>query len=641
MVWIGSADLLQEGDGAMASQNSIYGAAASERPFIARVHEVQSNEELERASLEQVPDEPVVSSVHGIAKDTPAVSIGPEETVSGDLASDDTAEASPLPFVGRALHYVPGQSIIVERRLNLAEDLYLADHAFIHAPGVKPDSACLPVQPMTVSLEVMAEAAACLVPGNGLLGFEDVKAARWIELADTDNLTLEVKADVKRYDAERGAWFIAVSVRAEGQNWPAITATVLFGERYLVELSPTFSELTNAYRYTHTGEEIYADRHMFHGPRFHCLSGDIIIGDNGLVGEFLRRSPEDLFRSRRDPQLLTDPALLDAVGQIMGVWAMANDRYAFPIGLKKLEFYCPTPPVGARLPVRVEIIEGSGKRLLANVEVQDGSGNVWMRIEEWGSWKFAWDRRLVDFRRFPDRYLLARDAGLPGLDEGAVGLTLSTDDVQGFDFGMLARHCLGMEEMPLFHGHAAFPKRQQEWVLGRAVAKDAVRHWLSQRTGSDMLHPAAFSIASDANGRPFVNRLPGAGIKPSVSIAHSQSRAIAVAYDGDVGVDIEVIAERDESFLTAFTTASEREMLTSFPPEERPAWVTRFWCAKEAAGKLRGTGVNGAPQTFEVVGVTLDGQIQIQHRSSSETISVRTVENQGFIIAYAKRPRPA
>ena len=58
--------------------------------------------------------------------------------------------------------------------MTLDEDLHLADHAFVHAPGVKPLFACLPVVPMTLSLEILAEAAACLAPGYGLIGFEEV-----------------------------------------------------------------------------------------------------------------------------------------------------------------------------------------------------------------------------------------------------------------------------------------------------------------------------------------------------------------------------------------------------------------------------------------------------------------------------------
>jgi phosphopantetheinyl transferase len=594
-------------------------------PLVGRVFEVWGAEELALAAT--MPED------LGYAE--PSVT-DPSSVATQPICAETPDEAM-LPFLGPVLNYVPGETIMVERRLTLEEDLYLADHAFVHAPGVKPASACLPVLPLTMSLEVMAEVAACLVPGYGLLGFEEVKAARWIELKDTDVLTLHVTARVNLHDTERGACFIGVEIRVEGQAWPAISAMVLFGERYLVELSPTFTELANAYRHPLTSEQIYGERHMFHGPSFQCLAGEIIIGDEGVVGEFIRHSTEGLFRSTRCPQLLMDPALLDGIGQIIGIWAMEHGRYVFPTGLTKLEIYCPPPPVGARVPVRVEITQAEGKRLLANVEVQDGAGAVWMRIKDWGSWKFYWEQRLVDFRRFPNQYLLGQATPLPDLDKGSICLMVTATEFQNFDFGILARHCLSMEEMAVFHSYIRVPERQKQWLLGRIVTKDAVRRWAAEQTQAAMLHPAAFTIDNDVRGRPFVKTLPGCEMPPLVSIAHSETRAIAVAHSEAVGVDIERIAERDADFVRAFTTANERNMIEKFPEAERHIWTTRLWCAKEAAGKLLGTGVVGAPQAFEAIQLEDDGQIQIRHQASARPIHVKTVEDLGFIIAYVSQ----
>jgi phosphopantetheinyl transferase len=563
--------------------------------------------------------------------------VGDTTGAAVQFSHTEASGESVLPFVGRVVSYVPGTNISVERILTLDEDLYLADHAFVYAPGLKPSSACLPVLPMTMSLEAMAEVAACLVPGHGLLGFEEIKAARWIELTDADALTLRIEARTERYDTERGAYFISVAISVAGQGTPAISGRVLFGDRYLVELVPTFAELSNARYLARNAERIYSERHMFHGPSFQCLAGEIVVGDEGLVGEFVVRSPERLFRSAPRPQLLLDPALLDAVGQIIGIWAIEQDRYAFPIGLGKLEIYGPTPPVGTHVPVRAEVTQSGGMRLLANVEIQDGGGGVWMRIVEWASWKFRWERRLVDFRRLPQEYLLGEAAPLPDLDRKAICLTLNASDLGSFDLGMLARYCLSMEEMPVYQGHARVSQRQQQWLLGRIVAKDAVRRWAAEKTEAPMLHPAAITIDSDARGRPFVKSLPGCDMPPLVSIAHCEARAIAVAHEEDVGVDIERIAERDESFVVAFTTSLERDRIARFPQVEYHTWTTRLWCAKEAAGKLLGTGIEGAPQALEAVGVEADGRIQILDRASARIIHVTTVEDHGFVIAYASR----
>jgi hypothetical protein len=170
--------------------------SAQDQPLVGRMFEVRAAEELALAAKIQPDSEHVVRPVADPA------------SVAAEPAQAEPPDEATLPFLGPVLNYVPGVTITVERRLNLEEDLYLADHAFVFAPGVKPMSACLPVLPMTMSLEAMAEVAACLVPGYGLLGFEDVKAARWIELVDTNVLTLNITARVDRHDPERGAYFI-------------------------------------------------------------------------------------------------------------------------------------------------------------------------------------------------------------------------------------------------------------------------------------------------------------------------------------------------------------------------------------------------------------------------------------------------
>ncbi|WP_460425805.1 polyketide synthase dehydratase domain-containing protein [Azotobacter armeniacus] len=543
-----------------------------------------------------------------------------------------------MPFIGQVLAYAPNESIIVQRTLSLAEDLYLADHAFVNAAGIKPMSACMPVLPMTMSLEVMAEVAACLAPGLGLTGFEAVRATRWIELADSASLVLTINAHVQDRDVERQIWRIAVGIQPAGQNMPSITATVLFAPTYQVDLDVDFTEFSNPYRLPMTGEDFYRERFMFHGPRFQCLTGDIVVADQGALANLLVRSPADLFQSVRQPQLLIDPALLDCVGQVIGVWAMQNDRFVFPIGFSKLELYRPTPPVGTRALCRIEITRNEAKTLYADVEVQDDAGAVWMRIKGWGKWKFHYPQHLVDFRRQPTQHLLSHTLELPSLAPGALCCMVTKADISGFDALLLARHYLHMDEMPAFEAKAGVPPRQQQWQLGRVAAKDAVRAWLAARSElPGMLHPAAFAIDSDAAGQPLVVALDGYARLPKISIAHCEDRAVALAGEQPVGIDIEQIRPRDAGFLGSFSTAGERELLNDLAADDtaRDEWITRLWSAKEAAGKLMGTGVDGALQRFEAIAIDDGGSFIIQVQDSDWLIGVYSVRDGDFVIAYA------
>ena len=327
----------------------------------------------------------------------------------------------------------------------------------------------------------MAEVAACLAPGDGLLGFENVTATRWIELDDTDAITLNLTAKFMSREPSTGVTRLKASISTASQTAPAIQATVLFGPEFQNELTFEVSSLENARSFSRTGEQLYAERHMFHGPSFHCLHGEMVIGDNGALGELAVLPSEQLFNSTRSPQLLACPTLLDAVGQLMGVWALAHERFVFPIGLGRLELYSPTPPVGTLAPVRIEITDNQGKMLQANVEIQDGHGGVWMRIAGWRSWKFKWPERIVNFRRLPQRFLLSGVAPGVNLVPDSVFMTLSDGDLQGFDPTLLARYCLNEDEMQRYRELKRFPQRQRQWLLGRVVVKDAIRVWVSQK----------------------------------------------------------------------------------------------------------------------------------------------------------------
>jgi len=592
-------------------------------PLVGRVYEVASLRELETGEF--LPVEP---------EDLPGRRL-PGAARTGTRQDAEGSGEPVMPFIGRILEHAAGQSITVERSLTLDEDLHLADHAFIHAPGVKPLSACLPVVPMTLSLEILAETAACLAPGYGLIGFEGVKASRWIELADTDRLRLRIAARFAQWDDARSICHIAAVIHIEDQAAPAIQARVLFAPWYRLDLSLNFTEFANACSYPRSAEEIYRDRHLFHGPVYQCLAGEILLADRGAAGELTVKAPEIMFRSIRRPQFLTEPALLDAVGQLIGIWAMERERYVFPIGIGKLELYRPTPAPGTRCPVRVEITRDEGKTLYADVEIQDGSGAVWMRIKDWADWKFRWEKRLLNFRRLPTRYLLSRALDLPALPASASCRMITADDVAGFDNGLLARFCLHMDEMRLFSDKRPYPPRQQHWLFGRIAAKDAVREWLARQAGTeDMLHPAALVIGNDERGRPKVEAGPDAERLPQLSIAHVEDRAIAIACPDSVGVDIEPIRPHQPDFVETMADESERSLLDGFHGDS-DEWITRLWCAKEAAAKFLGLGMNGSPKTYRAQAIGEDGLIHIVHRDSGRAIVVRTLRQAEFVIAYA------
>lgn len=581
---------------------------------------------------------PIVARLHEVRA---AAEFADDETIAS-TQKQTQARARVLPFVGDVARYEPGVAVTVEHRLSLDEDLYLADHHFVHANGVKPLSACFPVVPMTVSLEIMAEAAACLAPGYGLIGFEQVCAARWIALADTDALALRVEGRIRSVDPARAICRIDVEVYASGETKPSISSTVLFSSRYQLDLGMQF-DMPRANTKLSAGR-IYEERELFHGPLFQRLTGEMSVGEHGVHADLLVNSPANLLRSTTQPQLLTDPALLDAVGQAMAVWTSQQGGVVFPIGLGKMEFYRPTPAPGTCVPMRIKVTSGTGKMLAADVEIEDGQGGVWLRVKEWRSWRFQWDRKLVAFRREPARYLLSDDLELPpgAADADAVARHVTKACLAGFDVELLARHYLTADEMAMFSrlpqqaGQHAEPGRQKTWLLGRIAAKDALRAWRAQVAGSNSgaLHPAAFAIGNDARGKPLVTHWPEP-VAPSLSIAHSGGEAVAIVQGAPIGVDIEPVARRDDGFVRAMATASERALLEGLP--QRDVWITRLWCAKEALGKCLGTGVASGPHRFEAVALEAGGTLRMRDGGSGREAQVSSWPVNAMIVAVCRR----
>jgi 4'-phosphopantetheinyl transferase EntD len=546
-----------------------------------------------------------------------------------------------LPFVGAVEAHQAGRSISVSHQLALTEDLYLADHHFVHAPGIKPLSACFPVLPMTMSLEVMAETAACLAPGCGLLSLEQVSAARWIALEDRDELPLRIEASVLGHDAARGQYRVAVAIHADGAATPSISAKAVLGSHYPPPAAmPTgpaqAAPGTNAFPATvRDAAAAYAERHLFHGPRFQVLTGPVSLDAEGARATLVVRAPDQLFAGQSAPQLLLDPALLDGVGQLMALWSMQQRRTAFPIGVGQLSLHGPTPAAGTRVPVQVRVTGTQMKVLSADVDIGDGSGGMWMRISGWKSWQFSWDQRLVDLQRFPAQYLLSDAAVLPGSAPDAAGACcqrITSQRVAGFDLMLLARHYLHTDEMPAYMGKAGQAPRQLQWLLGRIAAKDAARSWQRQPGGAP-LHPAAFAIVSDSLGQPLLRHWPANVPVPQISIAHSGEQAIAVAHGSAVGIDIERIVEHDAAFLSSIATPGEAALLDGVPADERAAWVTRLWCAKEAFGKALGTGVRDGPRHYAAHALGVDGTLEMRHAGRATQVS--TQRDGDWIIAAA------
>ncbi len=542
-------------------------------------------------------------------------------------------ESAALPFVGRVSLFEPGRRLIHERRVDLEEDLYLADHAFLECRDFKPLRDCFPVVPLTVTLEMMAEAGACLAPGLGLIGFESVRAKKWIALDGVDAIVVRVEAE--RHPGQDGTATVSVEVFV-GETSMA-SARVRFAARYRTDLDMTFSELTNAHPFPVKPPALY-ETHFFHGPRFHCIEAIHARGDQGIAGEITVPAYDDFLASTPAPQLLTDPVVLDGVGQMLGAFFFDRIVHIFPVAVDRVEFYRPAPPPGTRVPVRVELLEYDHDRriLSAMMEVQDGQGRVWFRVHGWQDVIFRYSREMFLVHRQPARHTLAREQELAGLPKEGIAAVLPDHILKDVQTDNLARFYLMPGEMESFRTLGRERRRQREWLMGRVAAKDAARLWMARKAGGPMLHPLQLEVREDERGRPVLDAPAGHEAVPAISIAHTGGIAAAVAAAGPVGIDVESAEAGSGLALEDFATAAEIEQVARL--QDAPgaaAWRTRLWCGKEAAAKAIGSGLGGRPKSFEAIRIEPDGRLVIRHGDSSRSIRVQTSQSNGTLFAIA------
>ncbi len=559
---------------------------------------------------------------------------GPQQRKNGDTG---TAFSAPrFPMLGNVISLVPNQELVARRRLDQNEDTFLLEHALggplsTTDPGLKP----LMVVPLTISMEMLAEAAAVLMPGKVLIGMRDIQARQWIEVDEPVTLQIsarrlaeapdEVEVQVQNLGGEAAADPSPAAL-------PVLLGTMIFAEAHPPAPPIGLLSLAGERPSRLSSADLYGSGIMFHGPCFQGVAAIQQSGQNGLLATLKVLSPEGLFRSDATPRFITDPVVLDAAGQLVGFWAAEYlDRgfVVFPYRLESLNLYAHNQAVGERITCRLKLELVGDNRIRSDVEICGADGRLWMRLNGWE------DRRFDPPQRFHRFWISPRAAPMsvpwrrplePLPESGGFEcwrLEMGRKPGNALWQDLWASLVLGRRERQAFRRLKAPPIRQQEWLSGRTAAKDAVRSFLKEHYQLD-LFPADIEIVQDEHGRPtaegpWIRELPAA---PRLSLTHSNGVAIAVAGHGHnnahLGIDLEMIRQLPVSFERVAFDSAERDLLAAIPEPARTEWILRLWCAKEAVAKALGRGLVDGPrsiriQTFEpgtgLVAVALQGQL--------------------------------
>jgi acyl transferase domain-containing protein/phosphopantetheinyl transferase len=522
--------------------------------------------------------------------------------------------------------------------------VYLQDHTLGGRPSAKdPELLALRVVPLTVSVELMAAAGAILAPGRRLVGMRAVRAHRWIVI-DDESRVLGVTAA-----ATSSGEGIHVRLTDESERGTAapdvlVEGTALFADGYSMPPAPApplpGPELSYP-RNPRDPDDYYGV--MFHGPALHSVESIERYATSGM--EATLRVPTSDERLTLPPEggLRTNPVLLDGALQVVGFWAWGQlDRgfTIFPIGCDALDLYdLPRAGSAVSCSARVNLVDGT---ISADIELVGSDGAVLGRIAGARFMRlFKWSRRFTQFALEPQRRMLSRPWAPPvaALRDGArCCRILRSETDEGSWPQILAALILNRRERAAYRVMAGSEAHRRDWLLGRLVAKDAVRLFLADRHGLEVA-AADLEIAMDESGRPRLDEdvERALGVEVALSLSHTDGNAVAVAAAREggrsIGVDLERLDDQHRDLAVSLFGSDERELLDAANGRQSE-WVLRLWCAKEAAAKALGCRMGAVPTSLVADEVDFAAGTIRLHGSGTD-ITAHTGCEDGLVFATA------
>ncbi|MCU1496694.1 MAG: Modular polyketide synthase, partial [Acidimicrobiales bacterium] len=539
--------------------------------------------------------------------------VGPAPEASPAVAPAASSSPASSPVGATAADAPRGHESV--HALSVVAQPYWRDHSFYEQPEGWP---CIedtfPLVPMTAIIELLAAEAEALAPGQVVVSIEAVRAFKWLAVEPPVAVTVRAVLDGDAEGHEGGTTVARSSIDRHAR------AQVRLAAAYPPAPAPASRPVTGEIPLPVSVERLYAERHLFHGPEYQGIRSFTAFGTDGVAGR-LESQP-------------APGALLDNAGQLFGFWmasAVDRDRLVLPTSIDRISFFGPHPSPGTSVDCVVNLTSLTDQAVRADLELTV-DGQVWCRIEGWEDRRFQSDDRLFLLLRKPQHLLLAEPQ--PG---GWVLVREGWPDSASRDVVM--RRFLGQAERTEYAGRN--PNGQRTWLLGRIAAKDAVRRLLWDR-GAGPIFPIEVHVANEASGRPRADGPTDDDVR--ISIAHTAGYGVAMAAVGvDVGIDIEVIAPRSDTFEALTLTDGERTLLGDARGTDRDVALTRWWAAKEAASKAAGTGLQGRPRDWEIIEV--DGsRVRIGDRwIATETIPspAGDGETEQLVVAFTQlAPEP-
>jgi len=445
-----------------------------------------------------------------------------------------------FPFFNEVIEVVEGERAVALHHFSAEREIVFHDHALGRDVSMEdPSLLGLTLVPLTVTMEMLAEAGALLHPGKLLVGMRDIRASRWVTL-EKPGYTIE--ATVKQHGTPGEVHVALREAGAAGTLRPILAeAVAIFGARYPESGPPRPFVLESEKRSAWLPEQLYRTG-MFHGPLMQGSKSVERAGRNGTCATLEALPHSQLFIDNPNPAFLFDPILLDAAGQVVAYWfweAIEKGTDLFPYRVGAFHCYASAPPVGTLLECRVVRRFENDKVIHSDIEVLDRAGKVYYRLENWETRRFPQPPRFLKLRIDPRSTYISTPwkepiAGMAGkrvaccrVDDLPQEFLESSHSVW---LKTLAYLVMNRRERAVWDNLQLPPRERYEWLLGRCAAKDAVRMLVREHFG-EQLCTADVEVVQDVSGRLSVegawkHRL---GVNPAVAIANVDGVAGAVA----------------------------------------------------------------------------------------------------------------
>ncbi len=515
----------------------------------------------------------------------------------------------PLLLEGDQLALIPGESLELTLNLSIFDQPFLAESA-LGSPRISLSENTLrglPLMPLGMLAELMAEAAQKLCPERCVVALEEFKSERRLTVEGSSQ---SIRITARRLTPEGGEslrFATAVYEQHEsGENTPdhlVAGAVVVLASDYPEAPEPPTLALRSPMRLDWQSEDIYPLR-LHYGQAFQNLHAIPQWGENGLQADLVVLPRNSLLRRTPTPRFALDPVVLVGAASALAAWAArepGDGNLQLPQSCGRIDLYAPPLPEWSRIKLALAIREQHREHVTGDFELSDDKGNPLATIRGWRNRIYPLQAPLHKLLLNPVENYLTRVIPaklMPNLSQEVVCSRADTfpDELltpeDDFWLRATAHLTLSLTERLIWREMGGTQQRRREWLLGRIAAKDSVRHCLRTRYGRQWA-AADIRIETGESGKPAPQGewRRHCGARMDISITHTANSVVAAAAPNScLGIDIE---QRDRVISDDFAAAAFGTLEQEVAAEsgEGATALFRFWCAKEALVKALGTGL--------------------------------------------------